>query len=1440
MIDNIIAYSIRNKFIIGLLVFGLIAWGLFSLRQLPIDAVPDITNNQVQLITQAPTLAAQEVEQFITYPVELAMQNLPGVVEIRSISRFGLSVVTVVFKEDMGTYLPRQLVSEQLKVAEAEIPAGLGTPEMSPISTGLGEIYQYALHVKPGFDSLYSPMELRSIQDWIVRRQISGIEGVVEVNSFGGFLKQYEVAINPEQIRAMDVTMAEVFTAIESNNQNTGGSYIEKGPNAYFVRGEGLVKSLADIERIVVKNVGNIPVRVSDVAKVQFGHSPRYGAMTSNGQGETVGGIVMMLKGANSAEVIERVKVRINQIQQSLPEGITIDPFIDRTKLVDKTIKTVSTNLIEGGLIVVFILVLLLGNLRAGLVVASVIPLAMLFAIAMMNVFGVSANLMSLGAIDFGLIVDGAVIIVESIVHRLHTHHKNQVLTQTEMDESVKTSSIKIRNSAAFGEIIILIVYLPILALVGIEGKMFGPMAQTVSFAILGAFILSLTYVPMMSALALSKKIVTKRTIADRIMSVLQRIYDPVIRFSLRFRWPVIGTVVLLFGLSLWHFSSMGGEFIPRLEEGDLAINATIKTGSSLSQTIETMTRLEGILMKFPEVDEIVTRIGAAEIPTDPMSIETGDLIIVLKDKDEWTTTESQEELVEKMKEAMAVLPGVNFEFSQPIELRFNELMTGVRSDIAIKIYGEDLDLLYQKGQEANAAIQGIEGVGDTKLEQIVGLPQMQVKYDREKIAQYGLTIKDLNTLVRTAFAGEVAGVVFEGEKRFDLVVRLEKAYRQDIQNLRELYLSLPNGSSVPLEEVASISYQNAPMQISRDDTKRRIVLGVNVRGRDVESLVGEIEQTLQEKLKLPPGYYITYGGQFENLKEAKDRLSIAVPVALLLIFTLLYLTFHSFGQALLIFTAIPLSAIGGVWALSLRGMPFSISAGVGFIALFGVAVLNGIVLIGYFNDLKKEGIIDIRERILEGTRVRLRPVIMTAAVASLGFLPMALSSSEGAEVQKPLATVVIGGLITATLLTLIVLPILYRIFFDENKTKPRPTIGSGNALKGLLILCLSIPLASLAQRPLSAEEAVQVAIESHPSIQAATLGIEQQRVLQKSAVDLPSTSFSFGRGQFNTAAQDNQWQINQRFSLPQVYQRQGELLRAKTGLAERAKSISENELRREVRLAYQVWHFWIEEQNQYDSLLAYYEDFVEAADLRFQTGESNQVESQLAKAKFRQLQLDYQQVQSQIANSHRVLQQWLNTTDSLMIPPNVNYGPIPISIDTSMNIGGNPTLTFIQQQERVAEQSYKVAQSQLLPQVSAGYFRQQIDGSNGFQGWQLGISVPLWFRAKQAESQAQAIEQGVRAKQVENTQLRLGSEWDQLKRQYQTANQQLIFYEAEGLNLAEELAQSGRLAYRAGEIDYVAYIQNLDQAFSLRFSYLESILKINQAAIGLSYLLGI
>jgi cobalt-zinc-cadmium resistance protein CzcA len=1046
MINQIIRFSIQNKFVIGIFVAALIGWGVYSLSNLTIDALPDITNNQVQIITVAPTLASQEVEQYVTAPIEMALANLPDRLELRSISKLGLSVVTVVFKDKVDVYTARQMVNERLIEAADHIPEGVGVPELAPVSTGLGEIFQYVIHAEPGFEKMYSDMELRTIQDWIVKRQLLDVPGIAEINTLGGHLKQYEISINTQKLKSIGITISDLFEALEKNNESTGGSYIEKGSNSYFIRGLGMVESVSDIENIVVKKINGVPVLVKNIATVQFGSATRYGAATRNGEGEVVIGIVMMLKGQNSAVVTDLVKKRIEVIQKTLPEGVVIEPYLDRSDLVKRAINTVTTNLIEGGLIVIFILLLLLGNLRAGLVVASVIPLSLLFALGMMNLFGVSGNLMSLGAIDFGLIVDGAVIIVESIVHRITgvSLLGRAFLTQRQMDEEVFQASSKIRTSAAFGEIIILIVYLPILTLVGIEGKMFRPMAETVSFAILGAFILSLTYVPMMSALVLSKKTAHKKNISDRIMNVMQRAYNPLIHFALRKKIVVITTSIILFIGSLILFSRMGGEFIPTLEEGDLAINTRVLAGSSLTQNIEIVTRLETMLLeKFPEVKEVVTRIGAAEIPTDPMSVEVADLIVILKDKDEWTSADSREELSDKIKKELSNLPGVSMEISQPIQLRFNELMTGVRSDVAIKIFGEDLDLLTNKAAEAIRLIENIEGVADLKAEQITGLPQIIVEYNRKRIAQYGLNIYDVNRVLRTAFAGDVAGVVFEGEKRFDMVVRLDTRLRSDISNIRNLSVPIGDGAQVPLSQLADVNFTSGPMQISRDDGKRRVTLGLNVRNRDVQSVVHEIQEKLDGELTLPPGYYLTYGGQFENLVEANKRLMIAVPIALLLILVLLFFTFKSLRYALLIFTAIPLSAIGGILALWLRGMPFSISAGIGFIALFGVAVLNGIVLISYFIQLQKEGMKDIEQRVLAGTRIRLRPVIMTAAVASLGFLPMALSTSAGAEVQKPLATVVIGGLISATLLTLLVLPILYIIF--SKKTTNIDTLEDGS-----------------------------------------------------------------------------------------------------------------------------------------------------------------------------------------------------------------------------------------------------------------------------------------------------------------------------------------------------------------------------------------------------------
>lgn len=1036
MIDKIISFSINNKLIIVLMVLGLIAWGSYSLTQLPVDAVPDITDNQVQIITITPALAAQEVERLITFPIEITMASIPDIEEIRSFSRFGLSVVTVVFKEKTDIYWARQQISEGLAEAEKQIPEGIGTPEMGPITTGLGEIYQYVIHAKEGYEDQYSAMDLRTIQDWIIRRQLIGTPGVADVSSFGGYLKQYEVSIKPELLRSMGLTISDVFTALEQNNQNTGGAYIDKRPNAYFIRSEGMVSNLNDIGNIVVKTKEDgTPVLIRDVAKVQFGHAVRYGASTRGGK-EVVSAIVMMLKGENSAKVIKNVKERIKQIEKTLPEGVVIEPFLDRTKLVNKAIGTVTKNLTEGALIVVLVLVLLLGNFRAGFIVASVIPLSMLFAFSMMNLFGVSANLMSLGAIDFGLIVDGAVIIVEGVVQRI-AMSKNiyggvEKLSKVQMDSQVHEASKRMMNSAVFGQIIILIVYLPILALVGIEGKMFRPMAQTVSFAILGALILSLTYVPVMSFLFLSRKTEHKENISDKIINFIRKLYNPLIHFALRKKYIVLLSALSLLAASLVVFSNMGGEFIPTLEEGDFAVETRVMTGSSLYETIEASNKASAILLEnFPEVKEVVAKIGSGEIPTDPMPIEGCDLMVILKDKKEWTSGKTREELADKMGEALSIIPGVSFGFQQPIQMRFNELMTGARQDVVLKIYGEDLDALSEQAAKVGSIVKTVKGTSDLYVEKVTGLPQIMVRFDRDRMAKFGLNIAEINRVIRTAFAGESAGLVFEGERRFALVVRLDKGSRKGLDDVKNLFINTPFGNQIPLDQVAEVSFKEGPNQIQRDDTKRRITIGFNVRNRDVESIVDEIKQKIEKLVKLPAGYFITYGGQFENLVEAKKRLSTAVPVALAMIFVMLFFAFKSAKQGLLIFTAIPLSAIGGIFALYLRGIPFSISAGVGFIALFGVSVLNGIVLINEFNLLKKDGISDLHERVLKGTSARLRPVILTAAVASFGFLPMALSTSPGAEVQKPLATVVIGGLITATLLTLVVLPILY-IFFER------------------------------------------------------------------------------------------------------------------------------------------------------------------------------------------------------------------------------------------------------------------------------------------------------------------------------------------------------------------------------------------------------------------------
>lgn len=1035
MLSKLIEFSLKSKFLIILFISGIIGFGAYALMNVPIGAVPDITNNQVQVITTSRDLSTADVEQFITYPVELEMANLPGVKEIRSVSKFGLSVVTIIFEDDLGTYLPRQLISEKLKSASKKIPSNFGTPVMGPITTGLGEIYQYTLEAKPGYEDKYDARELRTIQDWIVKRQLSGIPGVVEINSWGGYLKQYEVSLNAKRLQANDISFSDVFKALENNNSVAGGSYIEKNEESYFIRGEGLASSLNDIENIVVDVRNGQPIYIKDIAKVGYGHARRFGAITGNAEGEKVLGQVMMLKGADSNSVIDAVKQRISQIENTLPEGVYINGFLDRSELIGRTTSTIAENLILGFLVVAFIVILLIGDWRAGLVISSIIPLSFLSAIILMYVFNVDANLMSLGALDFGIIIDGAVIITEFVAFKMWQNSKNfSEKSSSEIaklkDKITYEGASKMLNSAIFGQIIILIVFIPILSLSGVEGKMFKPMALTFCFALIGAMILGFTWVPVACSLILKPNTSTFK-FSSKLINGIKRIYLPSIRWALHHTKIVLVSAVLLIGLGVFTFFKMGGEFVPTLDEGDFVIQPILKTGKSLSSTIERTTAIEEILLeKFPEVSQVVTRIGAAEVPTDPMSMQDSDVIVRLKPKSEWTSAESKEELAEKIKEALEVFPGMTLEFTQPIEMRFNELITGVRSDIAIKIFGEDLDILARKGNEIKSLIEGVDGAADISVEKIVGLPQLAVNFKREKIARYGLNIKDVNSIITAGFSGMTTGVIFEGEKRFDLVVRLSDDQRKGIEDLRSLMIDTPSSGKIPLSEVADITYDKGPAKISRDDTRRRIVVGVNVRNRDLESVVEDIQDIVKKNISLPVGYTITYGGQFENLRSAKERLKIAVPIALILIYILLYFALQKHRDALLIYSAIPFSAVGGVFLLWLRDMPFSISAGVGFIALFGIAVLNGIILVEYFKDILKDNDKLTFKNIIEATEDRLRAVLLTASSTALGFLPMAISTGAGAEVQRPLATVIIGGLVTSTLLTLIVLPVLYAITF--------------------------------------------------------------------------------------------------------------------------------------------------------------------------------------------------------------------------------------------------------------------------------------------------------------------------------------------------------------------------------------------------------------------------
>jgi len=1448
MLNKIIEFSVRQKLIIGLLVIGLIGYGSYEFTRLPIDAVPDITNNQVQVITSVPSLGAADIERLITFPIEQVNSNIPGLIEIRSFSRFGLSLVTIVFDDDTDVYWARQQVTERLQIVKDQLPKGLGVPVLAPVTTGLGEIYQYVVKAQKGYEGRYDITELRTIQDWIVRRQLLRVAGVADVSSFGGKLKQFEIAIDPNKLKSYSLTVSDVFAALENNNQNTGGAYIERQATVLYIRSEGLIGGLNDINSIAVKNTENgTPLFIKDVAEVRIGSAIRYGAMTYNGEGEVAGAVVMMLKGANSSLVIKDVKDKIEQIKKILPEGVEIEPFLDRTKMVDNAIGTVETNLMEGALIVVFVLVLFLGNFRAGFLVASVIPLSMLFAVIMMNLFGVSGNLMSLGALDFGLIVDGAVIIVEAVMHQL-THGKKfgtlNTLTQNEMDGEVKHSAGRMMNSAVFGQIIILIVYLPIFSLQGIEGKMFKPMAQTVAFALMGAFILSLTYIPMMSAVFLSKKIKHKKNISDKMMEKIEGLYEATLAKVLVFPKTVVLAVIVLFISALITLSFLGGEFIPALEEGDFAVDTRVLTGSNLNVSIDATLKGEKILLeKFPEVIKVVGKTGSGEVPTDPMPIEASDMMVILKDKSEWTSATTFDELAEKMGKALEAVPGVTFGFQYPVQMRFNELMTGARQDVVCKIFGENLDTLAYYANKLGNVINTVDGSANLYVEAVGGMPQIVIKYNRAAIAQYGLNISDVNRIVNTAFAGQSTGLVYEDEKRFDLVVRMVGEQRKNISDVQNLLVPSPQGNQIPLNQLADVEIKEGPNQIQREDAKRRIIIGFNVRGRDVQTIVTELQKKVETQIKFPVGYYVTYGGAFENLNAARQRLSIAVPVSLLLIFFMLYFAFNSVKHGLLIYSAIPLSAIGGIFALATRGMPFSISAGVGFIALFGVAVLNGIVLVAEFNRLKADGMQDLNRIVLSGTKLRLRPVLMTALVASLGFLPMALSNGAGAEVQRPLATVVIGGLLIATLLTLFVLPVLYILFETKLGRKKKRMIPAASMLV-LAILIFSLP-DTKAQTPITVHAAIDTALVNNLLVKNERLKAEYQRQLIKSGANLPQTMVIGEYGQINSRFSDNRFVINQNINFPSVYSNQKSVLREEWRSSLLNVAIKEVELKRQVSQVYYMLTYLEQKRKllqQNDSL---YSEFLNKANLRFAVGETNILEKTTAETQRGQIALQLNQLNADLDLLQAQFQLLLNTT-TLLVPQENDFRMNRIETIDSTTLSKHPTIQWLQQQKQLSIRNTQLEKSRLLPDLTFAYNNMSMrgtgadnlsyDGSTRFQSGQIGLGIPLFYGSQRAKINAsKSFQKITETNYLAELQL-FNIEYQKAITQYLNLSRSVDYYEQTGLTNAMLISDTANKQFANGGINYLEWVMLTNQAISLRNEYLISVNNLNESIIQLNY----
>lgn len=1429
MFDAIVKFSVRRKLFVGLTTLFLLVGGIYAMLTLPVDAVPDITNNQVQIVTISPTLAPQEVEQLITSPIEIAMSNIMNVTEIRSVSRFGLSLVTVVFKESVPTLQARQLINEQIQSVSGEIPADLGTPEMMPITTGLGEIYQYTLRVDPAFEKRYDAMELRTIQDWIVKRQLSGIPGIVEINSFGGYLKQYEVAIDPASLYSLNITIGDVYDALSKNNQNTGGSYIEKANNAYYIRSEGMISSIRDIEQVVVTNRSGIPVRISDVAVVRFGAPKRFGAMTMDGKGECVGGIAMMLKGANANVVTQELEKRVEKIQKILPEGVSIEPYLNRSELVNRNISTVVRNLIEGALIVFVVLIVFLGNFRAGVIVASVIPLSMLFAFILMRLFGVSANLMSLGAIDFGIVVDGSIVILEGVLAHLYSRQFiGRTLTQEEMNLEIERGAAKVSRSATFAGLIILIVFFPILTLTGIEGKYFTPMAKTLVFCIVGALLLSLTYVPMMASLFLKKKIRSGRTWGDRFFGWLTPFYMHTLHFCMRFRWSTISVAFLMLGGSLFLFTRLGAEFIPTLDEGDFAMQMTLPAGSSLSRSVALSEEAEKTLMKqFPEIRHVVAKIGTAEVPTDPMAVEDADVMIIMKPFSEWTSARSRAEMVGKMKQALEPITGAEFNFSQPIQLRFNELMTGAKADIAVKLYGEDMHELYARAKEAAAYVEKINGASDVIVEQAMGLPQLVVKYDRGRIARYGMNVDELNSVIRTAYAGEVAGVVFENERRFDLVLRLDAEKAADF-NLDRLFVRTAEGVQIPISEVANIELVSGPLQINRDATKRRIVIGVNVRDADVQQVVSDIQRALNKNIKLKPGYYFEYGGQFENLQNAISTLLVVVPVALMLILLLLFFAFKSVTYSLVVFSTVPLSLIGGIAALWLRGLPFSISAGVGFIALFGVAVLNGILMINHFNEFRKSsprgkttGAV-----LREGCPHLLRPVFLTGLVASLGFVPMAIATSAGAEVQRPLATVVIGGLIVSTVLTLIIIPLFYRIVNESKGWKIGRLWRRSALLIGLFLPVLPVQ----AQSTVSLDEAIRLAKEVHPRIKIASEDIRRIRAGRGENVEVAPTEFSYAWGQLNGENRnDKELSVTQNFGSLLTPFYKNKLIDKQLQTGENYKALVEKEVVAEVKRAWCLYLYASDLVRLYKQQSQLADRLQQAGEQRYRHGDITLLEKSMSNTLAADMRNKYAQAEADLKLAGERLQ-WVCYSDVPLVPQTDSLVVLPV--DTVHYQLSDLYQRYLAGRADEARAKVGVERSRFFPELILGYNHQTILPIKGLNAWSVGISFPIWFvpqqsrirQAKATAAMAQA-ETGMNIRNLQNRQTELRGELSKY-------GKSIRFYTQTALSEAEQLVGSASSQFKASETSVAEFVQGLNAALEIRRGYAETVYMYNIAAL--------